>query len=813
MLRIQLLVLISLLTIPTALSQVFDQRELRALRIYDRPKIDGKLDEAIWQKAEKATDFIQYEPYNGKDPSQQTQAMVAYDDNSFYIGAVLYDDQPEDIKRELGERDNQRLNADYFMVGIGPYNDGMNAFTFYVYASGVQMDIKLFSTGDDISWDAVWDSEVSITDQGWVVEMAIPYSAIRFSREEVQVWALNFIRNVHRNREVSSWNFIDKRRDGVVNQWGLLSGMKDIKPPVRLSFEPYLVTNLSKVPDNKAWEFNLAGGMDLKLGLSESFTLDMTLVPDFSQVQSDDIVVNLSPFETYYSEKRQFFTEGVELFSRGDVFYSRRVGSQPIEYEAVEEEYPGENIIENPEVTRLLNATKVSGRTSKGTGLGLFNAFTAPSYATVRDSTGEEKKILTQAFTNYSMLVFDQSLANNSFVSIYNTNVFRGKSEYSANVSGTELNFRDRKNNVSFWGTLNVSQKYYPDSSPDIGFFYDISLSKVSGKFNYAFFQKMETDNYDPNDLGYNSSNNEFSNGLYFEYNAFDPFWVILESNTELVVEYSQLYAPREFTELDIDIENHTLFKNILTVGLDASFKPFGTHDYFEPRNPGWFVKYPASYSFGAFYSPDYNKTFVVDIAPEVEWANEYDQLQYSIRVSPRLRINDHLFMVLRAQYSKNINNIGYVTDSLNNEELRIIFGERDIENITTTFSLNYSINTKFNFNFRLRHYYFKTDYDQYYDLEKDGNLTQTDYSGDDDFLYNAFNIDAYFSWLFAPGSELVLAWKNAIYTNQELPADSYFKELVETLQSPASNLISLKVLYYLDAQYFKRLKRKPDRQ
>jgi hypothetical protein len=321
----------------------------------------------------------------------------------------------------------------------------------------------------------------------------------------------------------------------------------------------------------------------------------------------------------------------------------------------------------------------------------------------------------------------------------------------------------------------------------------------------------MESDTYDPNDLGFDRSNNQFENEVFLEYNIYESFWRVLEMYNEIDIEYNQLYAPREYTSLEIGFHNRTLFKNKLTVGFGGSLEPLGTHDYFEPRNDGWFVKYPASYFFRIFFSPDYAKTFVVDISPGIGWGSDYNQLNYNLRVAPRYRVNDHLMFVLSGRYSFNRNNLGYVTDSLDHEQLRIIFGRRNIENITTTFSINYAINTKFNFNLRLRHYYFKVDYDQYYNLDKEGNLHLTDYSGDDDFLYSSFNVDAYFTWLFAPGSEMVLAWKNAIYADDELPSDGYFKEFAETLQSPAANLISLKILYYLDAHYLKRLKRKPD--
>ncbi|NTV84944.1 MAG: carbohydrate binding family 9 domain-containing protein, partial [Bacteroidales bacterium] len=503
---------------PLAYSQPAAKKELKALRITEKPKIDGKLTEECWQTAPGATDFVQYEPYNGAAPTFQTVFRIVYDDNSIYIGVVMYDNEPEKIMRELGPRDSEELNADAILVSISPYNDGLNSLDFLLYASGVQLDNKAFSTGEDISWDAVWKSEVNITEEGWVAELEIPYSALRFPKTDIQQWGLNMIRENRRIREISTWNFIDKKIDGIVNQAGILNGIEQVKPPLRLSFEPYLSSTVRKEPDATSWDAKFNGGMDLKYGLSESFTLDMTLIPDFSQVPSDDQVVNLGPFETYYSEKRQFFTEGVELFSRGDVFYSRRVGSKPMGYDDIEEQYPPENIIENPEQTQLLNATKLSGRTSTGTGIGVFNAMTAPSYATIQDSTGDTPEIQTQPFTNYSMLVADQSLPNKSYISLYNTNVYRGTDEYTANVTGTQMEFRDRRNIFSASGLFNLSQKYYPDKPADLGYTYEVTLFKISGNFKYAIFQEVITDTYDPNDLGYLQMNNEIENGIYFSY-------------------------------------------------------------------------------------------------------------------------------------------------------------------------------------------------------------------------------------------------------------------------------------------------------
>lgn len=805
------LVLIAVLSVILLTSSSYAQKvakkELQALRITEKPKIDGSLDDPCWHPADSATDFVQYQPLNGAAPAFDTKVQIVYDNLAIYIGAFMYDDEPGKIMTELGPRDSDELNADAFMVSLSPYNDALNSFDFILYASGVQADNKKFSTGEDLSWDAVWKSEVKIVDNGWVAEIEIPWSALRFPAVEKQVWGLNFFREIRRIREFSSWSFVDKEVAGMLNQAGILTGIENISPPLRLSFEPYLSTSLLKDPNDKAWDFKFSGGMDLKYGISESFTLDMTLIPDFSQVESDDQVVNLGPFETYYSEKRQFFTEGVELFSRGDVFYSRRIGSKPMDYDKIEEDYPENDIIDNPEQTRLINATKISGRTSKGTGLGLFNAMTAPSYATVRDSTGDTPEIQTQPFTNYSMIVADQSLPNKSYISLYNTNVYRGQNEYTANVTGTEMNFRNKKNWFSGSGMLNISQKYFPSDSNELGFLYEIMLEKISGNANYGLWQGMISNTYDPNDLGYLGHNNEFENGGYFSYDIYDPFWRILDMHNEATFEFTHLYSPREFTSLDISFENRTQFKNRLTIGLEASLVPLGIKDYFEPRHEGWFVNFPSSYSISGFYSPDYNKTFLVDIMPGVSWASDYGQFGWFLRLAPRYKVNEHLFMVLSALYSRNLNDIGYVADSTSDNELSIIFGERDIEDITTTLTVDYSINPKFSFSGRLRYYYFKTDYDQFYDLNKDGSLSPTSYGKNEDFLYNSFNIDAYFTWLFAPGSELVLTWKNAIYTSQGLPADNYFREFANILEAPASNLISLKILYFLDSQYLKKIK------
>ena len=199
------------------------------------------------------------------------------------------------------------------MIAINPFNDGLSDFNFVVTAAGVQADSRTTANGDATSWNTVWQSHVNIHDSGWVVEMRIPYMALRFPEEYHEDWGLNILRSIRRNRTVWSWNYID-RTSGYRYEYqaGLLTGIKDIEPPVRLSLMPYVSGYLDNYQGTTSWDAN--GGLDLKYGISESFTLDMTLVPDFGQVALDQQFVNFSPFENRFSENRQFFTEGTETF-------------------------------------------------------------------------------------------------------------------------------------------------------------------------------------------------------------------------------------------------------------------------------------------------------------------------------------------------------------------------------------------------------------------------------------------------------------------------------------------------------------------
>lgn len=792
------------------------RKQTAAVSVASSIRIDGILDEPAWSEATAAGDFIQVEPYNGKPASFRTEVRFLYDNSGLYIGAMMYDPAPDSIQNQLGLRDSDWLNADDFTIMLSPFNDGINAFVFKVYTSDVQTDYKLPSANGngnhaDMSWDAVWQSKAALNEQGWVAEIRIPWSAIRFPDQPDQTWGINCTRNIRRYRENSSWNFVDTKIQGVVNQEGILNGIRNIKPPIRLSLTPYVSGYVEKNPDDDRWGFTFNYGADLKYGINQSFTLDMTLIPDFGQVQSDYKVYNFSPFEIQYSEKRQFFTEGTELFNKGGVFYSRRVGSEPMGYNSVSDSLrPGEEITENPTSTRVINATKISGNTNKGLGIGFFNAMSANTWATVRDSLGVERRILTQGFTNYNMLVFSQALKNNSYIALLNTNVYIPESGYCADVIGTDFKFANKKYTYGIWGNFLTSQKFLTGSAPERGYHYSLSFGKLSGNFQFTFNQLLETDKYDPNDLGYLQRNNKFNNSLVLEYNIYEPFWEVLEWYNSLYIWYNCMYEDLKFNSLYIRAESNTTTRKHLSIGMNTEFSPVAEHDYYEARVPGRVYLSPGGTNLAFWISSDYRKKLAIDAYVAGYYSPAFPTWAYAFNFGPRFQPNPRLTLVysLECEFLKNVR--GYVLDSLNaQQEEVIIFGNRDVSTVVNSIEGTFMFNSKMSLNLMARHYWVTALYDRFYDLNEDGTLTPDNYHENEDINYNLLNVDLSFIWNFLPGSQLSVVWKNAITTFGSEVDPDYFRNFGQMIESPASNSFSVRLLVYIDALYFKKKKSK----
>ena len=809
----------------------------QAVRTTEAPRIDGQLDEALWAAAPVARQFVQRNPQPGAPASYPTEVQLLYDDQFLYIGARLTDAR-DSILQQITERDRFG-NSDAFGVLIDAFQDGINASGFFVNAAGVQIDSKYSAAAPwgDRNWDAVWESRVVLHADGWTVEMAIPYSALRFPNETVQTWNINFTRTIRRKRESSYWSPVDPAVEGLINQSGQLAGIENIKPPVRLQATPFVAAyaNTYSDPGNPANNESgqtFSAGMDIKYGINDAFTLDMTLIPDFGEARSDNNVLNLSAFEVRFDETRQFFQEGTELFNKGGLFYSRRIGGAPINRHLADDDLTEtEEVIRNPAQTQLLNATKVSGRTVGGLGVGVFNAVANRTQALIRDTeSGEERFVKTSPLTNYNVLVFDQNLPNNSFVTLLNTNVWRNGDLYDANVTGTVFSLRNKANSYAVSGNANLSQKYFAEGA-DLGYNWRAEVEKTSGNVQWGLGYLEESDTYDPNDLGFLFNNNSRVTFGDVSYQQFEPVGPFNSYRVRLSSRYERLFAPNVYTDYNVGVDSRFTTRRFFTFGANVRVEPFTTYDYFDSRTPGLAFEFPTNVTMGGFISTDYSKPFAIDVRLRHRVFSNH-RAETGFVVAPRLQVNDKLSFRLRVNYDFLRADFGYVGHTQRNVDYfdlttlatnyrpldaetpgyldvpagSVVFGERDRNVFNNTINANYAFTNRMTLSFRLRHYWTSLAYQQYLDLREDGTLTPSNYRGTGtdtaplhDANFNAFNVDLIYRWRFAPGSDIFIVWKNAIFRNNPDLDASYFQNVGELLDSPQTNNFSVKVIYFLD--------------
>lgn len=762
------------------------------------PKIDGKLDEAIWESAESATSFLQQAPRPGQPSMQKTEVRILYSDEAIYVGARMYDSAPDSILKQLSARDDYQSNTDAFGVLFDTYHDRRNGFFFAVTAAGVQTDSRYVLDKADATLNSVWFSKVSIDSLGWTVEMKIPFQALRFPGQSDQMWGVNYTRIIRRYREQSWWNNVDQNVNGIVNQAGDLYGLNNIQSPVRLALMPYVSGYYENFNGSNSFSGN--GGMDVKYGLNESFTLDMTLIPDFGQTISDNIVLNLSPFEVRYDERRYFFTEGTDLFNKNDLFYSRRIGARPIGYSAVFGQLSANEIIDdNPDVTRLYNAIKLSGRTQNKIGFGFFNAVSAPTFATVYNTADDSyRRIETNPLTNYNCLVYEKIFGKNSYIGFANTFVLRNGLARDAVVSSVQGRKSDKSNKYAVEGFFDYSQLFNAGvNGPASGFRYSIEGGKVSGKFIAKLRHKLVSNTFDCNDMGYLDRNNYFNVGSTFGYNVFKPFgrfmWTINEINTDM----SFMYEPAHRTFFTITGKHIFTFRNFLTVGANWLANPIKAYDFFETRVAGRYLIYPKNYELGGFISSDYRKKFSLDLNASHRIFLERNRTITKYSISPRWRVTDKLFLVYKWENELKNDNVGFVTLL---PAGNIIFGVRNLNTVISTFTGTYIFTNTMGLSLRVRHYWSEVKYKSYFELNDNGKVQDFDYSGNANLSFNAFNIDLVYTWQFLPGSELSIVWKNAIYSSSQQLIGSYIEDVNYIFDAPQSNSLSLKWIWYIDA-------------
>jgi hypothetical protein len=543
---------------------------LTATRVDARPVIDGRIVEPQWAGAAVATDFTQREPNPGRAAAQRTEARVLYDDEALYVALRMFDAAPDSIVAQLGRRDNE-VYSDWAYVGLDSYFDRRTGFIFGINPRGVMMDLLIHNdTEEDPSWDAVWEGAAQRDDAGWSAEFRIPFSQLRFSTErggDERLWGVNFMRRVARSNETSFWAPTLPSDARMVSLFGELRGLHDLSPPRRLELMPYAVASATRAPGEAGDPFHRATdpfagvGADVKAGLGSNLTLTATVNPDFGQVEADPSVFNLTASETFFSERRPFFVEGVDIFRFGiglgdgdlgneSLFYSRRIGRTP-------QGSVGGDYTSRPDLTTILGAAKLSGKTADGWSVGVLNALTGSEMGRSW-SEGVERATPVEPLTNYSVArVIRDFRDGQSAVGVIATATNRalpasgeldwlrgsaytggidGRHRFGDNryqvraslvgsrVAGTaEAIDRVQRSSVHYFHRPDLSHVTYDPTRTSLsGYAAKAELFKLQGNVRFALFGMAISSGFEANDLGFQTNADMAVTGYWLGYQNFD---------------------------------------------------------------------------------------------------------------------------------------------------------------------------------------------------------------------------------------------------------------------------------------------------
>ena len=798
-----------------------NRKEIKITRFNNPPKIDGIINDVQWNGLEPATGFERWMPNNGQKEREGYESFIylGYDDTGIYIAGKFNDPNPSLIPLEFSQRDDiWEVNADSFWLSINTNDDNLNDQGFQVTSAGTLGDT--YTSGefseDDWNFDTVFEAKVSIDENGWNMEMKIPYSALRFPSSDIQSWGIQFSRRIIEFGEFYTWNYIDTKTSTFRESLGLLNGLKNISPPTRLFFYPYLQSSLDLNKNNRPLS-GYSAGMDLKYGISNNFTLDATLIPDFGQVAFDEKELNLSPFEQKFDENRAFFTEGSQLFKKADTggfrggnfFYSRRIGDD-INLNTDELIEDNEELMSYETKSNLVNSIKLTGTTNSGLSIGIINSITEKAYANVKDlNTQEIKNKLIAPLTNYNVVSLSQTALNKySTFSFLNTNVNRGDDFKGSNNSAlvVDLYDNDRKFNIN----ANVFQSNSKSFSDTKGFRGGISLSELTGSLRFDIGWNGVDANYYQNDLGYYNLRNDQRLWAKVGYMTFKPTKLYEKIEAYLWMSERSRFYPKILKSLGgrIGLTLTSLKLEEIRASFDYTSK---YKDFEETRKEDFFIYQPAEYELEFNYRSDTRKKLVYGSGIEHSYGvNEQfneNSSETEIEFYSGYRLSNQFKVELGISNGISKNEIGYVFDENDN----LYFGNRKVKFTENNISLNYNFNSYKSLNLKFRQFWSSALYkEDFFLLKSDGNRSVSeknisDYNPNTNF--NLWNLDLSYNWEFAPGSKITLLYRNNIFNENNLSGISYYNSTKELFEKPINHQLSLRINYFIDFNLLKKKK------
>ena len=760
-------------------------------------QIDGALTESQWNSAAKLAPLGCYFPEPSATPDGiSDDVRLFYTEKGLYISFEFIDDTAP-ILSQLTPRDRVNANTDWAQIIINPFNDGSNDFNFYLSAAGVQGDSRATNDdNEDGSWNAVWYSAVVKTEHAWKAEMFIPYRVLRMPEtkedEDPKPWGFNIKRSIRSTRTLYSWNPIDRNFDNESLQSGVLEGIRVVNPPKRISLRPNFTGSVLR---NSAGNTTSTGaaGADIKIGLNKSFTLDMTLLPDFSQVAYDEQFVNFEAFEQRFDENRQFFTEGVNLFNKAGLFYSRRIGGNPKNFTNAN---LGDLDNTTQSFTRMLNATKVSGTTDRNLSIGLLNALTANNYALGKDSTGATVEILTEPMTNYNVFAMDQRIGSNNSIGLINTHVLRSNATGAtrdARVSAVTANL-NLFNNSHFFNATAAQSSVYDLENPYTGVAGGWEMGKQTGAWRWEHELDLVTPNFDPNDLGFQRRGNKIHQDFSFSHQLLAPNDRLLRRRNRVTLQYRQLFEPQRFERVHIEYSYFALTKSFLAFGYNLEARP-EEYDFYDPRVWGRYRINPASFWHNAWVSSDFRKPFAYELrGGQWRWADWGARGYYGSSLLI-FRVNDQFNF--RTEISMgNHRNVGWA-QTVSTDSIGMAMRER--KEFTQSLEGQYLFGPNSYLTVNARHAWNRIDSQELFHLTPEGGLTPSSAYTDQDLRINIFNVDFKYVWWMAPGRELNLLYRASFARADDAIALNYWNNMKDISQTGTDQVVSIRLVYFLD--------------
>lgn len=743
--RFLITALLTYIFLPAVIGQTIDKKQYKATQVSSSPVINGILDEDVWKTGDWMDDFTQNEPYNGKEASQRTEFKILFDDDNLYVAIKAYDTSPDSIVNRLTRRDN--VDGDLAGIILDSFHDLRTGFLFGVSSSGVKYDHIFTNDGqnEEDSWDPNWWVKTSLNSEGWVAEMKIPFSQVRFEKNSGEVWGLEVARVLYRKNETSFWQHIPKDAPGLVHLFGELKGLEQIKPRKIFDVTPY---GVAKTETFKAEAENpflakgklsgLNGGIDAKIGVTNNMTMDLTINPDYGQVEADPSEVNLSAYETFLNERRPFFVEGNNItnFSLGigdggvgndNLFYSRRIGRQPHGDPELNDGW----YADVPGNTPIIGAAKLTGKTKNGLSVGLVEAMTAEVKAEI-DTIGGRKLETVEPLTNYMVgriqkdFKEGKTIIGGIFTSTNrmldsNLSDILHKAAYTGGIDFTQY-FKDKNwmfNLNTAFSLVEGSQKAIENTQKSSAHYFQrpdnnyspldttrtslagaggrIQLVKQNGHWNFMAASIWKTPGFEINDLGYMREADQILSLLWAGYNVWDPKWIYRQYNIN-----ADFYGVNNFggnwTGGGFEWNANMNLKNYWSVWTGGSFNTPSLSTGMLRGGP--MMKMPGSSNSRIGFSTDSRKKLVFNVYANEGKGYEQSSESFNTGVDITYKPTNYIVFTVSPGFSKSYSELQYVSDAKYQNNDRYIFASIDRKTISTSFRVNLNLSPDLTFQY-----------------------------------------------------------------------------------------------------------------